>query len=275
MHSIKINDKEYYLRSDFSELTQSELLKVAFIRSQHLDFSKLSQIEFNAIRIVAFKELSNVPLKIINQIKAVEWVDLLEYVNWVFKAPTLKENLLPKIKTRLRTFVGPIGMLDKSTMEEMTQADTAFTSFTNQKDVEKLYLLTAILYRPIRKDLAEFQQSTKWNGDMREPLNMTKAKARIKLFKRVPMHIHVAILLYFWSFRETKLMPFKRVFKVSESNQGTNRGWAGTMLEMAHLPVFGNINQIGEQNWFTVVYEMDRQLENKEMREKELERSKK
>lgn len=276
MHSIKINETEYYLKASFKELTLSELLKVAYIRSQHLDLGKVNQIEFNAVRIMAFTHLSNVPKKLIDQITAVEWVDLLEYVNWVFKAPDLDKQLIETLSVRLRKYIGPIGMMDKATMNEMVQADTAFTAFTNNKDVEKLYLLTAILYRPLRSDLLEFKKSKDWNGDVREPFNMTKVKARVNRFKSIPIHYHVAVLLYFWSFRETKLMPFKRVFKSNAKTEGgTNRGWAGTMLEMAHLPVFGNIDKIGQQNWFTVVYEMDRQLENQEKREKELEKSKK
>jgi len=278
MVTVKIGEKEYTLKQNYSELSQEEVFKVAYVWSQNMDFHGMNQLQLNTARIMLFAALSDVPKHIIDTvITADQWVDILPYMNWVFKnAPDFKENPMPEIRFRLDRFIGPVGMLQHSTAAEMSNADTAFTSAANGKDPEKLFLLAAILYRPIRKDLNEFKKSDKWNGDIREPFNMTKCKARIPIFKKMPFYKTITIFLYYWSFRETKLMTFKRIFPQNQnaSGTGTNRGWAGTLLEIAHLPVFGTFQQTNDEHWFTVLFEMDRQLEMQEKRESDAERSK-
>lgn len=275
MVSVKINDKDYSLKTSFTEFTEKELKIVCYYRSMNMNSEELDQTQFNTVRIALFKLLSNVPMSLIQLITNAQWVDILPFLNYCFKAPDFKTNPFPKLRVGLRTYVGPIGMLDKCSIEEMSQADTAFVACSNGKEEDKMYLLVALLYRPVRTDLQEFKASKDWNGDVREPFNAEKCKARVDKFKRLQPFMAIAVFLYYYSFRENKLMKFTRVFKKATENKtdtGTNRGWAGTLLEMAHLPVFGKLDEIILQNWFTVVYEMDRQLEIKENQEKEIER---
>lgn len=268
MKTIKIDATEYQLKSSFAEFTPKELKKVAYLRSLNMDHEQMDQIDFNAVRIALFTALSNVPMHKIQQIYDDQWVDILPHLNFVFKSPDFKTNPLPQLKFRFRKFYGPLGLLDKVTMGEMTNADTVFTAAANTKSTDKMYLLAAILYRPVRSDLADFKASKKWNGDIREPFNLTKCQERIPIFKKMPFYVIVIIFLYYWAFRDQRLMKFKRLFSKSEgSESGSGRGWAGTILEMAHLPLFGNVDDVAEQDWFTVLYEMDRQLEAQQKRE--------
>lgn len=275
MVTVKIENKDYSLKTSFTEFTEKELKIVCYYRSMNMASESLDQKQFNAVRIALFKLLSNVPMSLIEKITADQWVDILPFLNYCFKAPDFKTNPFPKLRVGFQTYVGPIGMLDKCSIEEMSQADTAFVACSNGKEPDKMYLLVALLYRPVRRDLQEFKASKHWNGDIREPFNAEKCKARVEKFKRLPPFMAIAVFLYYYSFRENKLMAFKRVFKKANEKKedtGTNRGWAGTLLEMAHLPVFGKFDEIILQNWFNVVYEMDRQLEIKENQEKEIER---
>lgn len=275
MVPLKFGDKEYFLKTSFTEFTEKELKIVCYYRSMNISQHEDNQIQFNAVRIALFTVLSNVPRSLINRVTSHQWVDILPYVNYIFKVPDFKTNPFPKLRIGLRSYVGPIGMLDKCSIEEMSQADTAFIASSNGKEEDKMYLLVALLYRPVRTDLEEFKASKNWNGDVREPFNAEKCKARVQRFKKLPKYMVVAVFLYYYSFRENRLMKFTRVFKKATENKpdtGTNRGWAGTLLEMAHLPVFGKLDEIILQNWFTVVYEMDRQLEIKEKQEQEIER---
>lgn len=273
MYPLKIDDKDYSLKSQFSEMDREEFLRICYLRSQNLNSSELSQEQFNGLRIAMFTALSDVPIRIIEQITARQWVDILGYLNYCFKVPDLKTNPLPELRLKGLRLIGPTGMLDKSSIEEMVHADTAFIQASNSKDPEKLYLLAAILYRPIRWDLKKFKKSVDWNGDIREPFNNEKCKQRAENFKNMPFYCIVGVFLYYWAFRENKLMKFKRIFKPSSGTKtGTDRGWAGTLLEMSHLPVFGNIDETNKQNWFTVLFEMDRQMEIQEKREEEIEK---
>jgi hypothetical protein len=275
MHKISIDNVPYILKSSWEEFSKQDFLKVAFIRAKNLK-QDYSQIDFNAARITLFATLSNVPYKSILKINDMQWVDILPHLNYCFKdAPGLNTNLIPSVQIGFKKLYGPVGLLDKVSIGEMASADTAFTSASNDMDMEKIYLLNAILYRPKRKDLSEFRASKKWNGDVREPFNMTTCKARVSMFKKLDAHYVVATFLYYWSFREKKLMPFTRIFKKATGmSTKTNRGWAGTILEMANLPVFGDLEKTSEQEWFTVLYEMDRQLEIEEIRQQEADRRK-
>jgi hypothetical protein len=273
MHTIKIDDQNYFLKSKFSEMDRKEFLKICYLRSKNMSATEMNEVEFHAIRIAMFTALSNVPMPIIETINARQWVDILKYVNFCFKAPDFEKNPIPELNLKGVRYVGPTGLLDKSTIEEMAQADTVFTQASNMKDQDRLFLLVSILYRPIRWDLKTFEASDNWNGDIREPFNLEKCKERADKFKKLPTYYIVAVFLYYWSFRENKLMKFGRIFKSStKSNNKKDRGWAGTLLEMSHLPVFGNLDQTSKQNWFTVLFEMDRQMEIQEKREEELDR---
>jgi hypothetical protein len=262
MKILKINDKEYYLKDKWSELTMREFNIVCASRSKYL-FTSADMIEFNAIRISLFKFLTNVPNKIYNNITSVEWVDILPFLNCWFKTPTLEKSFYPTLRIGFKKYYGPIGMCEAVTMEELAQVDTVFAKASNIQSKQALVELAAYLYRPKRSDISEFKRSSKWNGDVREKFNVKHCKNRFKHFRNLPDYKLVAIYLYYWSFREAHLLKFERVFKNTSGKSGKsdNRGWAGTILEIAHLPVFGNMNEVSQQDWFTVLYEMDRQLE--------------
>lgn len=236
----------------------------------------MNPVEFNAVRIALFTVLSNVPMIIIEKINSRQWVDILPHLNFCFQVPDFKQNPIPELKLKGLNYVGPIGLLDKSSIEEMVNADNTFIQASNTKDIDKMYLLVSILYRPVRFDLNEFKASDNWNGDIREPFNLEKCKSRAYKFKNIPTQYIVAVFLYYWAFRENKLMSFKRIFKSGKSgSKMEDRGWAGTLLEISHLPVFGNLDETKKQNWFTVLFEMDRQMEIQEKREEEFEKLRK
>jgi hypothetical protein len=269
MKQLKIDDIEYKMKSSFAELTPSEIFKVCHVRSKAMA-GEQNEEEFHAMRIVLFTICTNVPWKKTVQITNVQWVDILPHLNWCLEVPKFAGNPILTYRHWFRKYVGPAGKLKHSSIEEMISADNAFVSASNKKDPEMLFLLAAILYRPVRKDLAEFRNSTEWNGDVREPFNMSRSRERVKYFKKLPAHFITYCFLYYWDFRENHLLKFKRVFpKKEQKGSGTNRGWAGTLLELSHLPVFGNIDQLKHQNWYTVIFEMDRQLERAEQREEQ------
>lgn len=274
MKQIKINEREYYLKSSFAELTRTEIFKVCHVRSTAMA-GEQDETEFHAMRITFFVICTNVPFKIVRNITNVEWVDILPHLNWCMEIPKFDGNQILTYRRWFKTYVGPAGKLKHSSIEEMIAADNAFVHASNKKDPEQMFLLAAILYRPIRKDLSTFRNSQEWNGDVREPFNLNRCRERVKQFKKMPAHFITYCFLYYWDFREHHLMKFRRVFPHSpQKGTGTNRGWAGTLLELSHLPVFGNIDQVKHQNWFTVIFEMDRQLEKAEQREEQIIRNK-
>jgi hypothetical protein len=160
-------------------------------------------------------------------------------------------------------------MLDRISFYEMMQADTAFVAASNAKNIDKMYMLAAILYRPIRKDLAEFRNSPDWNGDCREPFNKEMADERVKLIKKIPFHEVVAIFLYYFAFHVNELVGnpiFARIFKDGEPDLGLNIGWLGTLLAVSNTK-FGPLEQTKNQNWMLVLVDIANSMEIQENRE--------
>lgn len=268
MKKLKFDDKEYQLVSSWDEMTGKQFVRTCHIRGEHINDT--TQQAFNASRIILFSVLSNVPMKLIEEITAVQWVDILPHLNFVFETPNLTTNPFKKISTGFfKNVIGPAGMLDHSTYEEMITADTFFTKASEQKDVSFMYKLFAVLYRPERLNLHQEQMNPKtWNGDHREPFNSTLAKSRAAEYeKKVPFHYVVGVFLYYWSFRDQQLIKgFPNLFQKPVSSgtqvkrQGNDYGWAGKLLQMSGKQ-FGDYDSTKNQHWRTILVEESRQID--------------
>ena len=259
MKTIQINNQNFNIISSFSEMSKTQFMAICKLRLKHID-TQATQIEYNAIRITAFRILSNIPEHFINIIIAEQWIDLLPLVDFAFlEIPDLNTNLLPQVKVKNQTYYGPIGLMDKCTADEFTRIDTAFIKASNGKDIDSLAVMFSYMYRPKRTDLNSFKKSSNWNGDIREEFNAEKCKARLNQIKEIPLEILVANYLYFSSVREQRFKILRYLFAETESKiHMDDRGWAGSMLQLSHSGVFGNFEQQMKQNWFTVMVEMDR-----------------
>lgn len=260
MKAVKIDEKEYYLKSSFSEFTKREFLKVAFVRSKNLE--EMTVQEYHAARIQLFTVLSNVPFRKVEKITSEQWADILPHLNFCFDAPDFKATPLKSFRLGIRTYHAPLGLLDKSSFGEMASADNSFIK-ANTNSLPAFAHLAATLYRPKRRFLFFYKLSEKWNGDIREQFNMTRIKSREKKFEKLPLHVLVGVFMYYQSFRENRLMKFKLLFSGSSTSTSgiTDLGWAGSLLEISHTSVFGNFQETSRENWQNVVSEMNRQLE--------------
>lgn len=265
MKKITIDDKNYDLITSFSEMNSNQYLCISGLLGESI-FSERKMLELNSERIATFHLLSNIPFRIIREIKAFEWVDILPHLNFIYEAPDLKTNPIPVFKYSIfKEYFGPVGLFETSTIEEIVNADDTFIKAVTTKNVEHIYKLFAILYRPVRKDLKEFKNSEAWNGDIREPYNSSKMKERIDLFKNTKSSFPFAVFYLYYSFRQQKLLYFKNVFSVPKDgkvkHQVNNYGWAGTLMEMAETGVFGDLNNTKNVNWFTFMVALSKKID--------------
>ena len=263
MKSIELNTKKYSLVENYSEMNKSQFLQICYLYSQFL--VKTTPEEYDALRIQAFYVLSGIPLKYLKQIESAQWVDIFPHVNYVFEdVPSVSKNMLPSLKIGLfrKRLYGPIGMCENLTLFEMMEADTAFIAASNFQNIDKIYLLASILYRPKRSDLRKFKKSKKWNYDIREEYNQKVAEERIKLMKKVPMYKLVAIFIFYLSFRNKELVNspiLEPIFKGKDKNMGLTIGWLGTLLAVSD-GVFGTLDETKEQNWKLVLVKLANDL---------------
>lgn len=264
MKKLVINNKNYSLASNWNELSEQQFLKASYLYAKSLTEStdETKQIQRNSTLMSFFYVATTptVPLAIFNQIPSYQWVDILKHMEWFFEAPKLDRSPVKKV----RSLFGPINNLETSSLLEMVECENAFTDASNRQSTDKMYLLFAILYRPKRKDLMKFRASEEWNGDIREAFNMKKCEDRIAYIKKnIPFHYIVAAYVFYWSFHEHALIgTFAPLFEGGDKKPkvGNDYGWAGIMLGMANTK-FGTLDETGRQNWFTVLVEMNRQVD--------------
>lgn len=263
--------------SSYKEMDSKTFLKIAAIRSQFL-FENSQPEGFYSLKIQAFTVLSDIPYRKIVLINSYEWADLLPHVEFVFtSSPDLDKNPLPKLKIGFlnrKPLHGPVGLLSNLSIFEFCEADTAFMDAGNSQRLDKIYLLAAILYRPIRRDLKEFQASKEWNGDVREEYNQQKAFTRSTLFRKVPLYKLVAIFLYYWSCRQQELLNdpgLAILFKEKDIKiESLNIGWLGTMLSVANKE-FGPLDKTQATNWKLVLYSIAKNMTEKENMDRAME----
>lgn len=279
MKQLTINDKNYRLPSSWNEMSKKQFLKVCYVRSKNIN--EVSQLELNASRIIFFTILSGVPKRIIDKINASTWVDILPHMNFVVETPDLMNSPTPKISFGMFSSLrGPVGMLDHSSFDEMSAADTNFIRANQTGDLKYFYQLFATLWRPVRNDLHEFKHDPKnWNGDIREPYNSTVVSSRIdKIKKKVPFYYVIGAFMYYWSFRKNILEKgFPNYFDGDKSTDksANDYGWAGPLLELASSGVFGNAKETRTQHWKLIMIEISRQIDKKNEIEAAAERARK
>lgn len=279
MINITWNKKEYMFPENWDELTQRQFLAITKNLGRLIFEKEVTEEDVYARRIIALKELLDIPLHLYKKVTSGELVDLLQLLDFT-KEIDLNTQLLPFIPVKTGVFqtmklVGPKKGLNTSTFDEFIMADTHFVNISAKQDMEQAYFLFAMLYRPIRKDLKEFKASNNWNEDVREPFNVAKCKARVEMLKKyLPQEYLLAVLYFYWGFREKNLMIYKTLFPSPEKDEEGNKkkaknnyGWADTRLELSGHK-FGDFDKTGKTNWRNVIFDMHREQEKRTQREK-------
>lgn len=265
MTPLKINNTEYKMLSSWDEMNKDEYPRACYVYGQSM--TELSQIDFDAARMILLKVITNIPQRLLDGITSAEMIDILPFVDFVFDPPVLTKNPMPEVKVGRTNFLGPEGMMEYSSFKEVVSADTAFTRANETKDVSFLYELFSILYRPIRKDLIEAKKDIKnWNGERREYYNPEITASRIaRIKKKVPFHFIVGAFVYYWAFRDLHLVGgFKNIFSEKKTSTvekvGNDYGWAGTWLHYSGKQ-FGDFDETGDREWKLVFIEISRQID--------------
>ena len=279
MNVVTIGKKKFNIPSTWNELNAKELMMVAQIWGPFfLSGGEVKQEELDAAKMQVLRKLLKLNWFQFYRIKAFEWKELIALLDWIHEEPTLNKQLLPTIKVKAKTYHGPAKELKSSSFDEMIFADTQFVNISSKKDWDYIYLLAAALYRPVRKDLKEFQGPKSWNGDVREPFNAQKAKENAELFKKHLSFIQaLAILYFYWGFRNENLLKFTKLFPKSEEGEtkvkesGGSLGWVYTRLNVSSTK-FGDFEKTGKEAWLNIIFHINEEMKQAEKQQRELER---
>ena len=281
MNVVTIGKKKFSLPSAWNEINANQLMMVAQIWGPFfLSGGEVKQEELDAAKMQVLKKLLKMNWFQFYRVKAFEWKELIALLDWIHEEPTLNKQLLPIIKVKGKVFHGPAKELKSSSFDELIFADTQFVNISSKKDWDFIYLLVAALYRPVRADLKEFKASEKWNGDIREPFNAQKVRETSEVFKKRLSFIQaLAILYFYWGFRNENLLKFTKLFPKAEEGEtkvkesGGNFGWVHTRLDVSNTK-FGDFEKTGKESWLNIIFHINEEMKKAEKQQRELERIK-
>lgn len=286
MKQIKIqlegaNPKTYSMPEGYHELDFQQLIFVSFYYSDHLH--KISVSDIRAIKMALFPMLTmpKMNFQVYKEIHAYQWVELLSLLDWVFETPKFNKWPLPYLSPEHKHLKSPVEMMRTSSIYEVSTMEDIFTLVANAKMTVRMKDLICLLFRPERSDIKKFRKSNEWNGDVREPFNLITYKDRSAVYEKSfastksTKTLETAVFLFVTSFHEHNLMKgFANLFeKPTDKTEGNSYGWPGIILEMSNTK-FGSLEDTQKQNWYTVLFEMSRQVDLKKQRDAAIEKTK-
>ncbi len=238
MHTIEIPDEKItlYLPNHLGECTAQ----------QYMDMSELifkyqtQQIDFDTFKVHAvYKLLNIVPSKPKNADDELQiLVNVLALANKIESFFEINDTNQHVIKqdyinnpvssiSHWQKYHGPTDQFLNITFGEYLDALRLFLEFSASGDIQLLYLISAILYRPAKKFHFIKKHFNSYDGDIRIEYNPHLIEARAEKFKYLPIGFVFGNYLLFASFQKflsSAIIP-----------------WAGRELDLSIL--FSNDNQ--------------------------------
>lgn len=249
MHKIEINRVNFQLPSSFSEIDLKQL--GGFLSTV---FSNMSELEKRVHLVYALAPLkAHAVLKKLNEVQFAQVAALL---NWVMDdLPVVANPHSFQISGEL--FIGPQENMATSVMAEFLFADNYLMQA--KKDPEKIYWLTAVLYRPENK--------RKRKGDRRQKLDTDVLEEHAQAMKKLPAGVPLAAMAYMIAAKKMMAATYPKVFQTSYSEESeevdpttVGNAWVNAMLSIAENGVFGTMEKVK----YTNVHEVLLYLEKKE-----------
>src|ERR1035437_2069509 len=189
MNQIVINGKSFMSPSAWNELSRKQLLFV-----NRLFHGQLTMIDF---RLRALFNFITITKKIKQRLHPEDAYFLCETLDFLFEEVSLTRNLLPRLKSGLRTYIGPSDAMKNCTFGEFTMANSLLDSFSLTKEQKYLDELVAVLYRPqkwfwfIRKNFTD-------NQDSRKKFVNRSLMKRSGIMASLDYHVKYSVFLFFF-----------------------------------------------------------------------------
>jgi hypothetical protein len=272
MNELIINNKKYIYPSTWSECTHQQLKRIAQLWGvSYLQGDNIDQVKINSIKMQLLFHFikANSSFK---HITASQFADILPSLDFIHGKVDYNADPKTYFKHWFKKYVGPTKGLRTTSFDEFIYVDTLFTSMSKKKDLTIAYDIVGALYRPQRKDLAEWKLHSEYNGDEREEFNALKAKEYGHNFRKwMSLYDAMAIVYFYWGWRNTYLLKYETLFpKPKEGEQpseGTNYGWIDTRLVISGQK-FGDYKNTGKTNWQTIIFDMHLTEEKRRAEEK-------
>jgi hypothetical protein len=184
-----------------------------------------------------------------------QWETMKNFCAWIFEKPFQGKPFDFFDFEGIRYYL-PAANYANSTALELSLGNMLFMEFAHptEPDTTAIDRLIATFCRPEREDLAAFQISTDWNGDIREPYNQARMEATAKRFLDLDIATKVAFLNYFEGMNTDFLEEYSSLFGKTTTTpryqDGT--GWLMILKTVAKGNVWGGFDNVCRQPARTV-----------------------
>lgn len=203
-------------------------------------------------------------------------------------------NPLQSFRPAWKWYYGPTDQFMNIKFSEYTDALRLFYEFNATGEMELLYDMVAILYRPKKCFHFIKKQLNSYDGDIREAYNIHTIQKRAKVFKYAPLGFIYGVYLYFASFQKFissakvpwggKELDLSILFEAADSDTVYEQdetipdiGMDSVMFMMAESGAFGTKQELDNTSIWMIwirMYEIRRKdLELKKQQEKDAERN--
>lgn len=201
-------------------------------------------------------------------------------------------NPVPQFRPAWKTYYGPTDQFMNIKFNEYTDALRLFHQFNATGEMELLYDMVAILYRPKKAFHFICKYLNSYDGDIREAYNIHHIEKRAKDFKYAPLGFIYGVYLYFASFQKListakvpwggKELDLSILFEPADSDEVYEQdentpdiGMDSVMFMMAESGAFGSRKELGDTSIWMIwirMYEIRRKdLELIKQQEKDAE----
>lgn len=254
MKTATIGKDQYNIPTKFDELTLEQLAQVLTLRLYYAHIVENYEDAVLKLKTQVLRLLVQLPTEVWIQLTTQQVWWLCQQVTWCFKAKIEKQPFKSFVVQGVEYHVFAENFADTTTIE-LAIATINYLSYAKSKGESKhpFYELLATIARPARADLATFQNSPDWTGDVREPYNQILAQDRAKIFEQhLPFGLAVALLHFFEHTNSTFLKRYEKLFDGDGDDSPpvfkNGRGMLALLEEVAELNVFGNIKNVYDQN---------------------------
>ena len=250
-------NKKVVIAETWNEITTNQFLRIvkllhAGIVDEHLALDKSLHILSNKLMVFFFF----IPVDTRQRMH--------EHCAWVFNQKDLSNQLLPKY----RNFYGPADEFDNLCMKEFHAAEMAYYRLNEEKNINHLNELIAILYRPAKKN---YDHKRNPDGDARIAYNPNETEWIIKKVKRWPLNMKRAILMWYDGCRQQLEDMYQPAFHNDGTTSSKNYydGMYGMIRGIAEKKTYGDFDKVGNMNVHLAFKEIiETKLEEEDLKNK-------
>lgn len=276
MRKLTIGKEEFRVPAGFEECTAEQISGV-LVAQQALGVAKELKNDDKIDRVkrsILFCLIPDLSLSGWNMLTVWQKATVMNLVRWAFVS-RIENKPFECIETKKgdRLYLPAADYADTTAIEWALLNIYYLAYSRNPKNTDFFFNIIGVLCRPERIDIEVFRNDPKgWNGDVREPFNMTRCEERLGDIKEVPFGMLLAVFQY-WEKMNTDFVKRNDELFDGDDDEGlfsNGEGCLSMLEDIAEEGTLGDLDKVHETNVVNVFLYMRHKLKKLRKREREL-----